>query len=581
VNPPRTVEARPARHQLVAVLDRRGRFLTATPLFHSGRSITVEQSTKHRAGPGDLVVLQAGGQGRGRARIVRRLGRPDNARDVIEALMIEQGLARRFPPPVERAAEEAQAPDVPRRDLRDLPTFTIDPASAKDFDDAISAQSLEDGRIRVWVHIADVTAYVRPGSPIDKEAYRRATSVYVPSMVEPMLPERLSNGLCSLVPGQERLAVTVEMDFVGPTVVRQAFFRSLIRSDERLDYDRVDRILGGEEPALPPWAEPLAAAREVARALDERRDERGALAVESAEPEFRFDRKGQVVSLTPSLQTESHRLIEHLMIAANEQVAGLLEDRGMPALYRVHEEPDPDRILRLVDQLASLDIPTPPVPKHLTPSQATDLVGEISHTVADHVRRTGHGRIGLTSLVLRSLKQAYYSPKNLGHAGLRSPRYCHFTSPIRRYPDVLCHRALLSAIGGGEEPPARSGMEDAGAWTSDRERDAMKLERSADDVARCFLLERELFELGHEAEWEGEVTGVIGAGAFVQFGDGYEGLLPVRSLRDDWFELNEEGTILAGAKTGRQVKLGQPVRVKVDRVEPPRGRVTLMPAELT
>jgi ribonuclease R len=580
VSPQRAAAARAARHLLVAVLDRRGRFLTATPLFHPGRSITVESSTKHRAQPGDLVVLQAGGQGRGRARIVRRIGRPDNASDVIEALMIERGLARGFPPAVEKAAAEVRAPDVPRRDLCDLPTFTIDPVTARDFDDAISAERLDDGRIRVWVHIADVTAYVRPGSPIDKEAYRRATSVYVPGKVEPMLPERLSNDLCSLVPGQERLAVTIEMDFVGPQVVRQAFFRSLIRSDERLDYDRVDRILAGDEPALPPWAAPLAAAREVADALNARRDERGALAIESSEPEFRFDRNGQVVSLTPSAQTESHRLIEHLMIAANEQVAGLLEDRGTPALFRVHEEPDPDRILRLVDQLASLSVPTPPVPKHLTPSQATDLVGEISRIVDQHVRRVGHGRAGLTSLVLRSLKQAYYSPKNLGHAGLRSSRYCHFTSPIRRYPDVICHRALLSAIAGGEATPARSGIDEAGAWTSDRERDAMQIERNADDVARCFLLEREVFEAGPDAEWEGEITGVISAGAFVSFGHGHEGLMPVRSLRGDWFELNEEGTILSGEKSGRAIRLGDPLLVRIDKIEPPRGRVTLAPAEL-
>ena len=188
----------------------------------------------------------------------------------------------------------------------------------------------------------------------------------------------------------------------------------------------------------------------------------------------------------------------------------------------------------------------------LVASQAADAVGEISRLVDEHVRRDGHGRAALTTLVLRSLKQARYEPANLGHAGLHSDAYCHFTSPIRRYPDLICHRALLSAIGAGEAPPRGAGLQEAGDWTSARERDAMAIERDADDVARCFLLERELFQRGWERECDGEVVGVIGAGAFVAFGDGYEGLLPVRRLRGDWWELNERGDHAAWARSRRR-----------------------------
>jgi ribonuclease R len=498
--------------------------------------------------------------------------------------MLDRGLRRRFDPLVERearaAAERPPAADVARRDLRDLPTFTIDPPTAKDFDDAISAERLDGGGVRVWVHIADVAAHVPPGSAVDREAYRRATSVYVPGAVEPMLPEALSNRACSLVPHQDRLAVTVEMDFEGARVVRTAFHRSLIRSDARLDYPQVDRVFAGSEPAEAPWAAPLAAARAVAAALDEARQARGALAIESVEPEFDFSREGHVTGLAPSEATESHRLIEHLMIAANEAVAGLLESRKVPTLYRIHERPEPARVERLVAQLAALDVPTPPVPEVMSPQQAGDLVGEISRLVDEHVRRTGRGRAALTSLVLRSLKQARYSPENKGHHGLHSPRYCHFTSPIRRYPDLVCHRALLSAVGGGEEAPRASGLETAGDWCSDRERDAASIERSADDVARCFLLERELMRRGWDAEWEGEVIGVIGAGAFIAFGEGHEGLLPVRRLRGDWWELDELETMLVGAQSGKAIRLGDAVTVQVERVDAPRGRVDLVPVEL-
>jgi ribonuclease R len=269
------------------------------------------------------------------------------------------------------------------------------------------------------------------------------------------------------------------------------------------------------------------------------------------------------------------------MIAANEAVATLLESRRLPTLYRVHERPEPARVEHLADQLASLDVPTPPLPEAMTPQQAADAVAGIARLVTREVhRRDGHGRIALTSLVLRSLKQAHYAPRNVGHAGLRSARYCHFTSPIRRYPDLVCHRALLSAIGAGEEPPAASQLDAAGVWCSERERDAMAIERAADAVARCFLLEVELFERGWHTEWEGEVTGVIGAGAFVAFGEGHEGMLPVRRLRSDWWDLNELGTMLIGADSGKAIRLGDQVTVQVVRVNAPRGRVDLSPVEI-
>jgi ribonuclease R len=581
-------DPRPAAR--VAVLRRKGKFLVAEPFFEAGPQVVVSRDRK--ADVGDLVLVSAGStsnrRGSRRAVISRRLGRPDVARDVIGALMLDRGLRRSFDPAVEHDARQAAESDpgsdqarAGRRDLRELPTFTIDPASARDFDDAISAEALEDGGWRVWVHIADVSAYVTPRSSIDREAYRRGTSVYVPGAVEPMLPSQLSNNVCSLVAGSDRLAVTVEMEVAeGSRVRRSSMYRSVIRSIARLDYDGVDRIFAGTERAAEPWAASLAAARAASAALAQPRGRHQGVVLDSPEPDFRFDPQGHVTGAELVSQTESHRLIEQLMIAANEQVADLLAQRRIPTLYRVHEPPEATAVERLLDQLASLGVPTPPAPRgHITPQQAADLAGETSAMVADWITSTGRGGRGLTSLVLRSLKQAYYDHRNLGHSGLASPRYCHFTSPIRRYPDLICHRGLLSAVA-GEPAPDASWVASAGPWTSTRERQAMTIERDADDVAQCFLLERELFSDGDRARsFEGEVVGLIGAGAFVAFGEGlqYEGLLPVRRLGGDWWELNEQGTILVGTRNGGAVRLGDPISVLVDRVDAPRGRVDLRP----
>jgi ribonuclease R len=595
---------------LVAVLERRGRFLTAEPLFpprrqpdegqrpqRATRRITLRRGSARKgveAKPGDIVLLELAHRG-GEAQVARVIGRPEVARDVIAALTLDRGLAGSFPGAVETEAREqaarAQLPAGGRRDLRDLATLTIDPASARDFDDAISAEELGEGRVRVWVHIADVAAHVAEGSALDREARRRATSVYVPGAVEPMLPFALSSEACSLVPGADRWAVTVELDLNADRVVSASFYRSLIRSDMRLDYEQVDRIFAGAEPAQEPWAAPLRAARGVAAELQ--RERSGALAVDSEEPEFAFDEDGNVLEIHARRQTESHRLIEHLMIAANEAVAALLAERGVPCLYRVHERPDPARIRRLVDQLASLEVPTPPLPESMSSTDAARLVGEISQSVERYVRQSGRGRIAFGALILRSLKQAYYSPTNIGHAGLRSTAYCHFTSPIRRYPDIVCHRALLSAVGGEESAPAASDLGELGAWTSEREREAMQIERDADDIARCFALEQVLVRRGQDGAFEGEVAGLIPAGAFVAFGAGdadgpaFEGLVPVRTFRAgggaehgrEWWALNEEGTILFGERTGAAVRLGDRLAVDVGRVDTIRGRVDLVPAE--
>jgi ribonuclease R len=568
------------RSRFVAVVSRRARFLVAEPLFERGPQVPLAGGV--RVGGGDMALVDVDRRG---ARVLEALGSAERARDVAAALIFDRGLERGFAPRLEDESREAiaaarQAP-FQRRDLTSLHTFTVDPATARDFDDAVSAQRDGDG-VRLWIHIADVAAHVRPGTALDREALRRATSTYVPGTVEPMLPLALSDEACSLAPGVDRLAVTAELAVSAagePSSVR--FYRTRVRSDARLTYDQLDEFFDARAEPPTEIAEPLDLARRAASALAARRSV-ASLDIESFEPEFEFDRDGDVVGARSVPQTEAHKLIEHLMIATNERVAEHCERRGVATLYRVHEQPDPPRVEALVEKLSALGVSTPPLPDNLSPRQAGELVGDASRLVVREAARRGHGRDAYTSLVLRSLRQAYYSDRNLGHAGLGSSAYTHFTSPIRRYPDLVAHRALLATIGAGEEEPDRPAVADAGRRSSERERESAAIERDADQACAAFLLGRELFETGWSHVFEGEVSGLVGAGAFVSFGgelaDVYEGFLPARLLRGERFELNETETAIVGQRSGRAVRLGDPVQIVVREIEAPRGRVDLAPA---
>jgi ribonuclease R len=425
------------------------------------------------------------------------------------------------------------------------------------------------------VHIADVSAYVPAGSPLDRDAAERALSVYVPGSVEPMLPEELSAGLCSLKPHQERRCVTVEIPFdAGLEPGEARFYRSTIRSRERLTYGHAQAILAGEERAVDELAEPLRLAREVAEALRARRYARGALSIEAGEIAFAFDGEGGVERAWIEEEPLAHMLVEELMIAANEAVAGFLAGRGREALYRVHERPDPQSVELLLAKLAALEVPTPPTPEHLTPAEAARLAARTSVAVARYTGESERGREAFPALVLRALKQARYDPRNLGHSGLASRAYCHFTSPIRRYPDLVCHRALLRELD-VLETGLPDDLPELAEEASVREREAAQVEYRADELCLAWLLERRLFEEGWDAAFEGEIVGAIGSGVFVRFDGVFEGYLPARRLPGDYFELDPLGTALVGRRTGAGYRLGDPVRVRVEEVRRWEGKVEL------
>lgn len=507
---------------------------------------------------GDLAVVRTG---RGRARVVQRIGPAGRIENVLEALLVERGARAQFEP---HEAPDSTADVRNRVDLRDLVTYTIDPDTAKDFDDALSFRREDDG-IHAWVHIADVSYFVRSGTPLDRGASHRAFSTYVPGAVAPMLPHELADDLCSLRPHQDRLCVTVEI----PPLGEPSFYRSVIRSDARLTYGEAER--GEAEPRI---LEALALNEELARALRANRFGRGALQVQTPEVVFRFDGHGGVAEAWLEGEAHAHMLVEELMIRANELVAVFLAGRRREALYRVHERPDPQAVGRLLAKLEHLGVPTPPVPERMTPQQAAATAGAISTRVAEYVEQSGRGREAFPGLVLRALKQARYDPANLGHSGLASAAYAHFTSPIRRYPDLVVHRALLRALGLSDDV-VPGDLVQLAEHASEREREAAKLEYLADDICLAWLLDRLLFERGWEEPWEGEITGVINSGLFARFGAVFEGFLPARRLPGEFFELNELGTALVGRATGKTYRLGDPVGVRVQSIARSEGKVEL------
>ncbi|HMJ01151.1 MAG TPA: VacB/RNase II family 3'-5' exoribonuclease [Gaiellaceae bacterium] len=530
-----------------------------------GTPITIDRKGLGEAEVGDLVEVT---QGRGRARVERVIGPAKAIATVLEALLVEQGLREGFEP------HDLPTPSFEgRTDLRDLHTFTIDPETAKDFDDAISVRAEGEG-LRVWVHIADVSYFVPAGSPLDRGAAERANSVYVPGLVAPMLPHSLADEACSLRPNEDRLTVTVEIPFsAGLEPGEPLFYRSVIRSNERLTYSQAEQILAGGK-ADPETVAGLRLTDRISSELRRRRFARGALRIESREINFAFDGQGGVERAWLESEPKAHSLIEELMILANEAVAEFLSSRRRESLYRVHEPPEPQAVELMLAKLTDLEVPTLPVPKResMSPADAARLAAAASERVTEYVRKSKRGAEAFPALVLRSLKQAHYDPRNLGHSGLASTAYTHFTSPIRRYPDLVVHRALLRELGQGDDPVPK----DLGALadhTSEQERAATEIEYQADDICAAWLLERTLFDRGWEDPFPGEITGVIPSGLFVRFGEVFEGYLPARRLQGDYYELNDLGTALVGRRGGRRYRLGDEIEVKVEDIRRSEGKV--------
>jgi ribonuclease R len=552
---------------VVAEVARRGKLVFGEPFFEAGTPFVLERSGAQEARPGDLVVVALG---RGRPRVEQVLGSAKSIDAALDGWLVASGAR----PPAE-PFELRDPPREDRVDLRDLVTFTIDPETAKDFDDALSFRREGDG-LRAWVHIADVSAYVRAGEPLDHGAAERGFSVYVPGRVAPMLPHELADDACSLRPQVERLCVTVEIPF-GPGLEagEPRFYRSIIRSDARLSYGQAQRILAGHDSIEQPVLEALRLCEELSAELRRRRFARGALRIETPEVVFSFDGQGGVADAWLEAEPLAHSLVEELMILANECVGELLSERRSEALFRVHERPDAQAVAFLLQKLAALEVPTPPAPKtdELTPSGAAELAATTAEAVARYAEQSGRGREAFPSLVLRSLKQARYDPRNLGHSGLASRAYAHFTSPIRRYPDLVVHRALLRELGVDDEPPPAD-VGALGERLSAVEREGATVERRADAMCLCWLLEARLFEAGWEATFEGEIIGVIESGLFVRFGTVFEGYLPVRKL-PDYFELDELGVALVARRGGGRYRLGDPIEVTVEKIERAAGKVEL------
>jgi ribonuclease R len=506
-----------------------------------------------------------------RARVAERLGREDDPRAVSLTAAFAYGLPIAFDP--EAVAEARAAVPVElgeRTDLRDLDLVTIDGADARDFDDAVFARPDPDpanrGGLEVVVAIADVAHYVRDGSALDHEALRRGNSVYFPDRVLPMLPEALSNDLCSLRPDEDRacMAVRMTLDSDG-NLIRHRFVRGLMRSRARLTYEQVQAAIEGDpdEVTLPLMDRVVRPLYDAFQALNEARIQRGTIDLDLPEYQVMLGEDGAPVDVKRRERLDAHRLIEEMMIAANVAAAETLERRRMPCMYRVHDRPDPVKVEALAQFLDALGVPCKAHGLRRPPDFAKLLRRMEDHELGPMV----------SGFVLRSQAQANYSPDNLGHFGLNLQRYAHFTSPIRRYADLLVHRALIRTLGLGEdgfrEVPRTDDFKETGGHISRTERRAMEAERQAvQRFVSLFMAERVGTEL------PGRVVAVQPFGLFVALDDsGAEGLVPVSTLGLDYFDHDARHQALIGRDTRETFGLGDAVRVVLEQVDIATGQL--------
>jgi ribonuclease R len=568
----RLLQREPRR--LVGLLQRGPDGLRLEPTGEGARrELLVRNQDSMDAGPGELVVaeLLAGAMlGLGRAKVVERLGRPDEPGAISLFAAQTFGLPLAFPPEVEAQAGAAQPVALAgRADLRDLSLVTIDGANARDFDDAVYAEPDSDpanpGGWHMVVAIADVAHYVRPDDALDLEARRRANSVYFPDRVLPMLPEALSNDLCSLRPGEDRACLAVHLWYDrGGHKLRHRFVRALMRSRARLVYEQVQAAADGSadqitKPLLESVIRPLYGAYAV---LAKARRRRGTLDLDLPEAEVRLgpDRRPEAIVTRPRL--DAHRLIEEFMIAANVAAAETLDQAGMHCMYRIHDAPDPIKLEALAQLLQSLGMGGGPGTL-ARPADLSRLLEQLKEHELSPI---------VSQLVLRAQSQAAYAPRNIGHFGLNLGHYAHFTSPIRRYADLIVHRALIAALrlgeGGLEESITLDELQTLGAHLSRSERRAMEAERNALSRFTALLLSERI-----GSTFAGAITGVQKFGVFVRLDDLMaEGLVPARTLGEPYV-YEPARQVLVGRFSGRALALGDRVTVKLTEADVLTGQL--------
>ncbi len=564
-----------AHEEIVGVLHEKQGVRFITPLERRLPQGIAVRPGGEQAQNGDIVhtrVVRWEDEGGLLVRIDGVLGSFGQARAALDALIVSQRLRTAFDEEALREADGCKdadlADDPTRTDLRDLLSFTIDGSDAKDFDDAVSLERLDNSLWRLGVHIADVGHYVPQGSALDREAYLRGTSVYFPGRVLPMLPEQLSNGVCSLRPDEDKFTMSALMDVdEAGHVVHTRLLRTITRSKARLVYDDVNRLFDGDQTQRERMAgleDTLLAMRALARRIRQKRQEQGAIDFDTDEPRFVLDEDGEPVEIAKRARGEAEMMIEDFMLTANEAVAKFAKSHGVPLLYRVHEKPDPEKIDTLKDFLNGIGVDTRGLRHNAKP-------GEIRE-VLERTRETPEFSV-VSTLALRSMQKARYDVNPLGHYGLAMEDYCHFTSPIRRYPDLIVSRALTAVLKGGRPTLHGDALADAAMRSSDCERAAVEAERLADKLMMARFMHGHVGEL-----FDGVVSGVSEWGLYVALSNGAEGFIHVRTL-EDWFDFDERRMTLRGERTGCVFSLGQPLCVRVESVELESSSIDLAPAQ--